>query len=83
MVLGKLDSDMQKNESGPLSYINSKGMKDLNLKQETIKILKKNVGSNLFDITHSNFLIHMFPEAREIKAKMNYWDFIRIKTSAQ
>ena len=75
MVLGELDSNMQKNEVGPLSYtiqkINSKWMKDLNVRQETIKILQKNTGSNLFNLGHSNFLLDRSPEARETKAKMN------------
>ena len=73
MVLGKLDSDMQKNEPGQLSTsytkINSKRMKDLSVRQETIKILGKNTGSNLSDTGHSNFLLDMSLEARETKAK--------------
>ena len=80
MVLGKLDSNMQKNETGSISYtyskINSQWMKDLIVRQETIKILEENTGSNLFG--HSNFLLDMSLEAREMKAKMNYWDLIKI-----
>ena len=40
---------------------------------------KENTCSNLFDIDHSNFLLDR-SEARETKAKINYWDFIKIKT---
>ena len=84
MALGELDSNMQKNEPGPLSYtitkINSKWRKDLNMRQETMKILQENAGRNLFDLGHSNFLLDMSPAAREIKAKMNYWDLIKIKS---
>ena len=83
MVLGKLDSDMQKNEPGPLSYTihkNSKWMKDPNIRQEAIKILEEKAGKNLFDLVHSNFLFNMSLEARETKAKMNYWDLIKIKS---
>ena len=81
-MLGKLDSHMQKNETGPLSYtkINSKWMKDLNVRQESIKIIEENTGSNHFDLSCSNFLIDMFSKARETKAKMNFWDFIKIKS---
>jgi len=37
-------------------------------------------GSNVFDPGHSSFLLGTSPEARETKAKMNYWDLIRIKS---
>ena len=37
-------------------------------------------GGNLFDPGCSNFLLDMSPEARETKAKINYWDFIKIKS---
>ena len=84
MVLGKLDSDMQKNEPGPLSYTIHKNklkwMKDLNVRQKAIKILEEKAGKNLFDLARSNFLLNMSPEARETKAKMSYWDLIKIKT---
>ena len=42
-------------------------MKDLNVKQKTIKILKENTGSNLFDLCQSNFLLVMLLEAKEKK----------------
>ena len=44
-------------------------MKDLNVRQETIKILKENIDSNLFDLGHSNLLLETSPEARETKVK--------------
>ena len=78
--VGKLDSNMQKNEIGPSSYTLHKNkfkwMKDLSVKQETIKILEENTDSNLFGIGCSNFLLHISPEARETKAKKSSWDFI-------
>ena len=55
-------------------------MKDLNVIQETIKILEKNTGSNFFDMGRTNFLLDMSPEARETKAKTKYWHFIKVKT---
>ena len=55
-------------------------MKDLNVRQESIKILQEKAGKNLFDLGRSNFLLNMSPEARETKAKMNYWDLIKIKS---
>ena len=48
--------------------------------QESIKILEENIGSNLFNIGHSNFFLDTSPKARETKAKMNFSDFIKIKS---
>ena len=67
----------------PYTKVNSKWMKDLNVRQESIKIIEKNMGNNLFDIGHSNFFRDISPKARETKVKMNFWDFIKIKSSAQ
>ena len=64
----------------PYIKINSKWMKDLNMRQETIRVLQEKTGSNLFDLSHSNFLLDRPPEARETKAKINYWDFIKLKS---
>ena len=64
--------------------IDSKWMKDLNVRQEfIIKIPEKNTGSNLFDLGQSNFLQETSPKARETKATMNNWNFIKIKSFAQ
>ena len=63
----------------PYTKINSKWMKDLNIRQEAIKILEEKAGKNLFDLGCSNFLLNTSPEARATKAKMNYWDLIKIK----
>ena len=67
----------------PDTKINSKWMRDLNVRQEAIKILEEKAGKNFFDLDYRNFLLNTSPEARETKAKMNYWDLIKIKTSAQ
>ena len=64
----------------PYTKINSKWMKDLNVRQEAIKILEEKAGKNLFDLGRSNFLLNTSPEARKTKAKMNYWDLIKIKS---
>ena len=54
-------------------------MRDLNVRQEAIIILEDKAVKNLFDFGHSNFLLNTYPEARETKAKMKYWDLIKIK----
>ena len=64
----------------PYTKINSKWMKDQNVRQEAIKILKEKAGKNLFHLGHRIFLLNTSPEARETKAKMNYWDLIKIKS---
>ena len=55
-------------------------MKDLNVRQEAIKIPEEKAGKNLFDLGRSNFLLKTTLETRETKAKMNYWDLIKIKS---
>ena len=50
------------------------------MRQESIKILEENIGSNLFNTGHSNFFQNMSPKAKDTKAKMNFWDFIKIKS---
>ena len=62
----------------PHTKINSKQIKDLNVRREIIKILEENTGSNFFDLGRSYFFLDMSPEAREAKAKIIYWDFIKI-----
>ena len=50
--------------------MNSKWMKDLSVRQESIKILEANTGSNLCDLSCSNFLLDTSPKGRETKAKL-------------
>ena len=75
---------MQKNEPGPLSFTIHKN------KLKVDERPQRNTGShqnprgesrqNLFDLGCSNFLLNTSPEARETKAKMNYWNLIKIKS---
>ena len=83
MVLGTLDSDMQKNEPGPLSYTRHKNKLKMDERPQCKSGSHQNPqGENGqgFDLGHSNFLLNMSLEARETKAKMNYWDLIKIKS---
>ena len=60
--------------------INSKWVKDLKVRQETIKLLEGNIGKTLSDIYHSRILYDPPPRVMEIKAKINNWDLIRLKS---
>ena len=63
----------------PYTKINSKWIKDLNLRPETIKLLEENIGKTLSDIYHSRILYDPPPRILEIKAKINKWDLIKLK----
>ena len=63
----------------PFTKINSKWIKDLNVRPETIKLLEENIGKTLSDINHSRILYDHLPRILEIKAKINKWDLIKIK----
>ena len=56
----------------PYTKINSKWMKDLNVRQESIQILEENTRDTIFELGHSNFLQDTSMKAREPKAKLNY-----------
>ena len=64
----------------PHTKINSKWIKDLNLRSETIKLLEENIGKTLSDIHHTRFLYDPPPRILEIKANINQWDLIKRKS---
>ena len=64
----------------PYTKINSKWIKDLNIRPETIKLLEENIGKTLSDINHSRILYDPPPTISEIKAKINTWGLIKIKS---
>ena len=64
----------------PYTKINSKWIKDLNVRPETIKLLEENIGKILSDIHHSRILYDPPPRILEIKAKINKWDLINLKS---
>ena len=84
MVLGKLVNPLQKNETRTLSNTIHKNklkrIKDLNVRSESIKLLEENIGKTLSDINHSRILYDPPPIILEIKAKINKWDQIKIKS---
>ena len=59
--------------------INSKWIKDLNVRPETIKLLEENIGRTLDDINQSKILCGPPPRVMEIKAKVDKWDQIKLK----
>ena len=63
----------------PHTKINSKWIKDLNVRPETIKLLEENIGTTILDISHSKILFHPPPRVIEIKTKINKWDLIKLK----
>ena len=64
----------------PYTKINSKWIKDLNVRPNTIKLLEENIGKTLSDIHHSRILYDPPPRILEIKAKINKWDLIKLKS---
>ena len=64
----------------PYTKINSKWIKDLNVRPETIKLLEENIGKTLSDKNHSRILYDPPPRIMEIKAKINKRDLIKLKS---
>ena len=64
----------------PYTKINSKWIKDLNIRPETIKLLEVNIGKTLSEINHSRILYGPPPRILEIKTKINKWDLIKLKS---
>ena len=64
----------------PYTKINSKWIKDLNVRPEIIKLLEENIGRTLDDINQSKILYVPPPRVTEIKTKVNKWDLIKLKS---
>ena len=64
----------------PYTKINSKQIKDLNVRPETIKLLEKNIGRTLEEINQSKILYDPPPRVMEIKTKVNKWDLIKLES---
>ena len=64
----------------PYTMINSKWIKDLNVRPETIKLLEENIGRTLNDINQSKILYEPPSRVMEVKAKVSKWDLIKLRS---
>ena len=84
MVLGDLESYVQRNETRSPTYAIQKSKfkvdERLKLSRNTIEVLEENIGRKISDIACSNILKDTSPKARDIKERINKWDLIKIKS---
>ena len=64
----------------PYPKINSKWIKDLNVRSDTIKLLEENIGRTLYDINHSKILFDPPPREMEVQTKINKWVLMKLKS---
>ena len=64
----------------PLTKIHLKWIKDLNKRPETIKLLEENTGEKFLYIGSGNNILDMIPKAQATKAKINKWDYMKLKS---
>ena len=64
----------------PYTKINSKWIKDLNVRPDTIKLLEENIGKTLTDINYSKIFFDPPPRVMKIKTKISKWDLIKLKS---
>ena len=64
----------------PYTKINSKWIKDLNIRPDTTKLLEENIGRTLCDINHSKIFFDPPPRVMKIKTKINKWELLKLKS---
>ena len=84
MVLGDLDKYTQKmkldHQFTPYTKINTRWIKDLTITRDTIKVLEENIGSKISGIPPSNIFTSTSLRARDLKERINKWDYIKLKS---
>ena len=74
--MGKLDKPLQKNKIRPLftqlTKVNSKWIKDLNIRPKTVKLLEENIGIMLLAVGIGKDFLDITPKAQVIKEKNRY-----------
>ena len=64
----------------PYTKINSRWIKDLNVRPNTVKVFEENIGRTLYDVNHRKILFDPPPREMEIKPKINKWDLMKLKS---
>ena len=82
VVLGKPDSCTKVNETRTYFHTTHKNkfkmLKDLKMREDTIKLLEENIGKTLSDIININVFLHQTPKAKEIETKINQWNLDKL-----
>ena len=64
----------------PYTKINSRWIRDRNVRPDTIKLLEESIGRTLFDINHSKIFFDPPPRVMEITTKINKWDLMKLQS---
>ena len=64
----------------PYTKINSRWIKDLNISRDTVKFLEEIISRKISDIPLSSIFTNMSPRTRDIKERINKWEFNKLKS---